>query len=348
MSKTVLDSLNAGLLYSLAGDSTVLLMGEDILDPYGGAFKVSRGCSTRFPQQVLTTPISEGGLAGVAAGLALRGFRPVLEIMFGDFMTLLADQLVNHISKFRWMYNDTVEVPLLIRTPMGGRRGYGPTHSQTLEKLYLGVPGLTVVAPNHFYMNEEDEPGQLLKSLILESSSPVLFIENKLQYLLPLKTSQDLADFELRETFEKSDSAHLFPVRELTVRGAPAPVCTLSAYGYMSELCALAMLTLAYEYEIFCQLVIPTKLSPFDASALFESVLATGKLVIVEEGTKTLGGGAEVAALTAEALGSRLKNVSRVAARQTPIPAAPTLEASTLPQVMDIVNAVRKQVGVHG
>jgi pyruvate/2-oxoglutarate/acetoin dehydrogenase E1 component len=348
MNKTVLDSLNTGLLDALAGDPRVLFMGEDILDPYGGAFKVSRGCSTRFPQQVLTTPISEGGLAGVAAGLALRGYRPVLEIMFGDFMTLLADQLVNHISKFRWMYNDSVELPLLIRTPMGGRRGYGPTHSQTLEKLYLGVPGLTIVAPNHFTLNENGEPGQLLQRLILESNSPVLFIENKLQYLFPLKTGLDLPDFKLRETFEVSDAAHLFPVRELTVRGAPAPVCTLTTYGYMSELCAQAMLTLAYEYEIFCRLVIPTKLSPFETSALVESVNATGNLVIVEEGTKTLGWGAEVAALTAEALGSRLKNVSRVAARQTPIPAAPTLEASTLPQVADIVNAVRKQVGLHG
>ncbi len=345
MSKTVLDSLNTGLLNALAGDPTVLLMGEDILDPYGGAFKVTRGCSTRFPQQVLTTPISEGGLAGVAAGLALRGFRPVLEIMFGDFMTLLADQLVNHISKFRWMYNDSVEVPLLIRTPMGGRRGYGPTHSQTLEKLYLGVPGLTVVAPNHFFLTEGGEPGQLLTRLILESNSPVVFIENKLQYLFPLKAGQELADFELRETFEKSDSTHLFPVRELAVRGAPAPVCTLSAYGYMSDLCAQAMLTLAYEYEIFCQLVTPTKLSPYETSTLFESVGLTGNLVIVEEGTKTLGWGAEVAALTAEALGNRLNYVSRVAARQTPIPAAPTLEASTLPQVADIVNTVRKQVG---
>lgn len=345
MSKTVLDSLNAGLLNALGGDPKVLLMGEDILDPYGGAFKVSRGCSTRFPQQVLTTPISESGLAGVATGLALRGYRPVLEIMFGDFITLLADQLVNHISKFRWMYNDSVEVPLLIRTPMGGRRGYGPTHSQTLEKLYLGVPGLTVVAPNHFNINEDGEPGQFLSRLILESNSPVLFIENKLQYLFPLKTSQDLADFELRETFEVSDSALLFPIRELTIRGGPAPVCTLSAYGYMSELCAQAMLTLAYEDEIFCQLVIPTRLSPFDTTALVESVEATRNLVIVEEGTITMGWGAEVASLTAEAMGSRLKNVSRVAARQTPIPAAPTLEASTLPQVTDIVNAVRKQVG---
>ena len=162
MSRTVLDSLNAGLLRALGEDTRVLLIGEDILDPYGGAFKVTKGCSTQYPQQVITTPISEAGLAGVAAGLALRGFRPVLEAMFGDFTALMADQLINHISKFRWMYNDTVEVPLVIRTPMGGRRGYGPTHSQTLEKLYLGIPGLTVVAPNHFVLPNSPEPGELL------------------------------------------------------------------------------------------------------------------------------------------------------------------------------------------
>ena len=147
MNKSVLSSLNAGLLRALQQDERVYLLGEDILDPYGGSFKVTRGCSTAFPQRVITTPISEAGLAGVSAGMALRGLRPVLEIMFGDFITLTVDQLVNHISKFRWMYNNTVSLPLVIRTPMGGRRGYGPTHSQTLEKLFLGVPGLTVAAP---------------------------------------------------------------------------------------------------------------------------------------------------------------------------------------------------------
>ena len=127
--------------------SACIILGEDVLDPYGGAFKVTRGLSTAFPERVQTTPISEAGIVGVAAGMALRGLRPVVEIMFGDFITLAADQLVNHAAKFRWMYNDQVRVPLVIRTPMGGRRGYGPTHSQTLEKLFLGVPGLKVLAP---------------------------------------------------------------------------------------------------------------------------------------------------------------------------------------------------------
>src|SRR5512136_2612410 len=147
---TVLESLNTGLHQAFSMDPGVYLLGEDILDPYGGAFKVARGLSSSYPERVLTTPISEAGFVGIAAGMALRGLRPVVEIMFGDFISLIADQLINHIAKFHWMYNEQVHVPLVIRTPMGGRRGYGPTHSQTLEKLYLGVPGLKVVAPAAF------------------------------------------------------------------------------------------------------------------------------------------------------------------------------------------------------
>ena len=134
---TVIDSLNSALITALEKDEHVLIFGEDILDPYGGAFKVTRGLSSSFPDQVFTTPVSEAGIVGVASGLALRGFRPVVEIMFGDFVTLAADQVINHAAKFRYMYNDQVNVPVVIRTPMGGRRGYGPTHSQTMEKLFI-------------------------------------------------------------------------------------------------------------------------------------------------------------------------------------------------------------------
>jgi pyruvate/2-oxoglutarate/acetoin dehydrogenase E1 component len=348
MSRTVLESLNAGLLKALGSSPDVLLLGEDILDPYGGAFKVTRGCSTRHPQQVITTPISEAGLAGVAAGLALRGLRPVIEVMFGDFITLMADQLVNHISKFRWMYNDTVNLPLVIRTPMGGRRGYGPTHSQTLEKLFMGVPGLTLVAPNHFLPEGSIDPGEQLSQLILETSDPVLFIENKLQYLLPILSGTDLPDFTLRENFEENDKERLFPVRELEISGATAPVCTLTSYGYMSELCLQAVKKLAFEDEIFCRLVIPTRLSPFDTTLLQKSVRETGSLVIVEEGTMTMGWGAEVAAHIAESNDPGLKHLSRVAARNTPVPAAPSLENVTLPQVETIVNSVKKMAGKNG
>src|SRR4030042_7079068 len=174
---SVLESLNTALLRAFSDNLNVYLLGEDILDPYGGAFKVSRGLSTNFPERVLTTPISEAGFVGVAAGMALRGLRPVVEIMFGDFISLIADQMINHIAKFRWMYNDQVRVPLVVRTPMGGRRGYGPTHSQTLEKIFLGVPGLRVLAVNNFI-----DPSALLADTIINTQDPVLFIENKLLY----------------------------------------------------------------------------------------------------------------------------------------------------------------------
>jgi pyruvate/2-oxoglutarate/acetoin dehydrogenase E1 component len=173
---TVLESLNSALLHAMETDPSVFVLGEDILDPYGGAFKVTRGLSTRFPERVLTSPISEAALVGVANGMALRGLRPVAEIMFGDFVTLIADQLVNQAAKFRWMYNNKVNVPMVVRTPMGGRRGYGPTHSQSLEKMFMGIPGLTVVAPNTL-----GDAGRLLEAAIADTD-PVLFVEHKLLY----------------------------------------------------------------------------------------------------------------------------------------------------------------------
>lgn len=342
MKKTVLDSLNQGVLSALKKDSKVLLLGEDILDPYGGAFKVTRGCSTAFPGQVITTPISEAGLGGVAAGLVLRGQRPVLEIMFGDFSTLLADQIINHITKFRWMYNNTVSLPLVIRTPMGGRRGYGPTHSQTLEKIYLGIPGLTVAAPVNLDDGAGYTPGEMLENVILHSEDPVLFIENKLQYLLPVMTKEDLTNLSIQKY-----GPGIFPTFTLSLKGAPPPVVTLAAYGYMAELARQAQERLAFEEEIFTELVIPTMLAPFGSDPLMESVMRTGKLVTIEEGGRSLGWGSELIARLAETRPFFRMSVVRVAARDLPVPAAPSLEKKVLPQLDDILNAVRKAVNTH-
>lgn len=343
MKNTVLDSLNQGLLSALEKDERVLLLGEDILDPYGGAFKVTRGCSTSFPERVITTPISEAGLGGVAAGLALRGIRPVLEIMFGDFTTLLADQLVNHITKFRWMYHNTVSLPLVIRTPMGGRRGYGPTHSQTLEKLFLGIPGLTVAAPMNLYDTTSGyTPGSMLESVIVNTDGPVLFIENKLQYLMPVFGASDLPDFEIHV-----DGDAPYPTFIFSLKGAPAPTVTLTAYGYMAEIARQAQEKLAFEEEIFTELVIPTVLAPFRFDALQGSVSRTGRLVTIEEGGRTMGWGSEVITGLLERDTQLRIPVVRVAARDLPVPAAPTLERQVLPQVEDIMAAVRKAAIIH-
>ncbi len=344
---TVLDSLNRSLLDVMASDQRVYLLGEDVLSPYGGAFKVARDLSTRFPERVMTTPISEAAIVGLAAGMALRGLRPVVEIMFGDFTTLIADQLINHAAKFRWMYNDQVRVPLVVRTPMGGRRGYGPTHSQTLEKHFLGVPGLRVVAPSVY-----GDPGGLLARAI-EDDDPVLFVENKLLYLLPVQDESSLNEFVLGPVGPAAARASdrdavqalapalpqitYAPAYRLVLRDAPPPQLTIAAYGYMGELARQAMLRLAYEQELFAELIVVTQLSPFEIDPILDSARRSRHLLAVEEGGLTMGWGAEVLARAAEQLGPALGTSRRLAALDLPVPASGPLEQQVLPGVDQIV-----------
>lgn len=335
---TVLESLNTALHRAFGEDERLVLLGEDILDPYGGAFKVTRGLSDKYPQRVFTTPISEAGIVGVGAGLALRGFHPIVEIMFGDFLTLAADQLINHVAKFRWMYNLPASLPLVIRTPMGGRRGYGPTHSQTLEKLFMGVPGLDILAPHTLL-----DPGRLLISATRDHADPVLFIENKLLYNLPIPGTDDLVEFNIQEIPHPA-AVQYSPTVIVRVKGAPAPQLTVTSYGYMADLSRQAVLQLAYEHEIFAELVIFSQLAPFYITPLVEAASQTKKLVTVEEGTLSLGWGAEMVARLAEQPGVSLEAVIRVAAQDTPVPASGPLENETLPAVKQIIAAGQKIV----
>jgi pyruvate/2-oxoglutarate/acetoin dehydrogenase E1 component len=322
---TVLERLNFALHRAMETDERVFVLGEDVLDPYGGAFKVTRGLSTRYPERVLTTPISEASIVGVASGMALRGLRPVAEIMFGDFVTLAADQLINHAAKFRWMYADHVRVPIVVRTPMGGRRGYGPTHSQSLEKLLLGVPGLKVVAPNAL-----GDPADLLAAAIADDD-PVLFAEHKLLYPRPMLEpgEGELVDFRI----EAGDGPYPFH----RLQPAYPAELTLATFGYNFELVRQAALDLLYEREIFAEIVVFAQLSPFNLEALFDSLARTRRLLTIEEGTLTLGWGAEVAARSSEAVeGLRVR---RVAALDLPIANSRPLEEAILPSQETIIQA---------
>jgi pyruvate/2-oxoglutarate/acetoin dehydrogenase E1 component len=315
---TVLESLNSSLHHVMETDGRIYVLGEDILDPYGGAFKVTRGLSTRFPERVLTTPVSEAAIVGIANGMALRGLHPVVEIMFGDFVTLSADQLVNHAAKFRWMYNDNVKVPMVVRTPMGGHRGYGPTHSQSLEKMFLGVPGLKVVAPNTF-----GDAGKLLEAAIADND-PVLFVEHKLLYSRPqLEAGRgELTDIQYQQTGKTYPNYILgFPNH--------TPQLTIATYGYNFELARAAVIDLLMEHEIFSEIVLFSQLSPFDMEPLFDSLTRTRKLLTVEEGTLTLGWGAEVVARAVETISGL--QIKRAAALDFPIANARTLEDAILP-----------------
>jgi pyruvate/2-oxoglutarate/acetoin dehydrogenase E1 component len=279
--------------------------------------------------------------------------------MFGDFLTLIADQLINHMTKFAWMYSggkrdqDAVRVPLVIRTPMGGRRGYGPTHSQTLEKIFLGVPGLRILAPSAL-----GDPGGLLSTAILKDDQPVLFIENKLLYLLPVQDPFNLEEFDIDIAPLSTPASHFIsgdlpevenpifyaPTYSSSIRDAPSSDLTLVAYGHMAELARQAVLQMAYDREIFIDLVIPTQLAPLNIEPILTSVLRTGRLLVAEEGSVSSGWGAEVLARAVEAAGPRLKIARRVAAKNFPIPASGPLESAVLPGVDEIIQIAQKMI----
>jgi pyruvate/2-oxoglutarate/acetoin dehydrogenase E1 component len=318
----VLASLNNGLRAALAEDERVVVLGEDVLDPYGGAFKVTRGLSSQFPDRVLTMPISE-----------LRGCLPVAEIMFGDFLFLAGDQIVNHAAKYRAMFNDKVRVPLVIRTPMGGRRGYGPTHSQSLEKHFLGVPGLWVVAPNPLV-----DPGRLLRQAIFDVEDPVLFVENKIGYGDPLL--HDAPGYDLVSLI---DAPSPFPTVWLKPRTPPDGL--LLCYGGMTRLALDAAETLRAREHLSLGLVAVSQLSPTPASHLDTILQESGASVVVtvEEAPPEGGWGAEMIATVEQIRETRRLpafTYRRVGAKNTAIPSARDLEDGTLPQAGDIVAAV--------
>jgi len=330
---TVLASLNAGLRAALAADERVLVLGEDVLDPYGGAFRVTRGLSTEFPDRVLTTPVSEAGIVAAATGLALRGFRPVVEIMFADFLLLAADQIVNHAAKYRAMYDERVRVPLVVRTPAGGRRGYGPTHSQSLEKHFLGVPGLWVAAPHAL-----TDPGALLRQAILDVDDPVLFVEHKITYGEPLRSEPPGYD-----AVRLADAASPFPTLWLKPDG-PADGLLL-CYGGMTQPALDAAAILREREKLALGLVIVSQLAPTPVTHLdaILSAAAPAAVVTVEEASMEGGWGAEMIATIERIRDIRqLSAIShrRIGAKSTPIPSARDLEDAVLPQTDDIVAAV--------
>ncbi len=336
--KRGVQALNEALHAIFAERGDVVLFGEDVLDPYGGAFKVTAGLSDAYPDRVLTTPISEASLFGVAAGMALRGQRPILEIMFGDFVTLGLDQVVNGISKFREMYDDQVTVPLVVRTPMGGRRGYGPTHSQSLEKLFLGIPNVVVVAASECH-----DVGALLTAAV-DDERPVFFFENKLLYGRAIRRPEDghIGELAVRE------SGAPYPALTFSATDFTEGATTIVTYGGMLPVVLDAVTELVLEHEIFCEVVALSQLVPVALDAVLESVARTGALVTAEEGTLTGGFGAEIAARVQEAAWGDLRApVRRVAARDGIIPSARPLEDAMLPSVEDVVEAVMALEGAH-
>lgn len=311
--------LNNTLNCLLKKDKKLLIFGEDVESPYGGAFKITEGLSLEHPEQVWNTPISESAITGKAIGLAMGGYKPIVEIMFADFLTLTLDQLLNSASKFSAMFHLDNDLPFLIRTPSGGRRGYGATHSQSLEKHFLGIPNLKVAAIN--YLLDEKTLQE-----IYTPCCPTLVIENKSDYSKPIK---NLSAFN-RLFCESSHSLVISPK-------CPARV-TLLCYGGMLSYAEEAAAQLLFNYEIAVEIVCPIQLFPFNDQRLTESVNRTGKLLCVEEGTSFANFSSQcIAQLHANGIVFSSKMLS---ARGNIISSALHIELAQLPNDKDIISEI--------
>lgn len=325
----IVDAIRSALDESMAEDRRIILMGEDLCDPYGGAFKVTAGLSSKYGNRVRNTPISEAAIVGIGNGLAIAGFKPVVEIMFGDFVMLAADQIINQAAKFADMYNGQVQVPIIIRTPMGGYRGYGPTHSQSLEKHLLGLPGTRVLAIHTRYC-----PGAMYRKLLETVDRPTLVVENKLLY-------GQRTDPQAPAGSVITATATDFP----TIRIAPESETSLTivAYGGLVPMAEAAIESLIEE-DVACDLLIPTQLYPLDIEPIVESVARTGRILVIEEGQGFAGFGSElIAKLTEDHRISSLK-ARRVHASPCAIPASKPAESAVLPSAESILNAALQLV----
>ncbi|MEV0631322.1 alpha-ketoacid dehydrogenase subunit beta [Nonomuraea wenchangensis] len=310
----VSEHLNRALHDVLAADPTVHVLGEDIADPYGGAFKITKGLSSRFGERVRSTPISEAAIVGAGAGLALGGDKAIVEIMFADFAGLAFDQLVNFASKSTTMYGRPVPMPLVVRCPSGGRRGYGPTHSQSPQKHFLGVPGLSVLELTPFH------DARALLEDAFAAGRPALLFEDKVLY-----TRRMFRDGVVDELFRYELVNGLARV---AVEGVDGHDCTIIAPGGMAHRALEAMRALLLEHDVLCELLVPARLYPFDLGG----VLPRGRQVCVaEDGAAGATWGAEVATRLYPVLWGRLaRPITLVSAADSVIPAAPHLEREVL------------------
>lgn len=331
MQERVVANLNRALHALLEKDERIYLLGEDISDPYGGAFKVTKGLSTKFPERVLSTPISESAIAGVANGLALCGDRPIIEVMFGDFVGLCFDQIYNFAAKSVSMYGRHLPMRMIIRCPVGGNRGYGPTHSQSPQKHFIGIPNLALweLSPLH--------DNQIVFNRIFERGEPSILFENKTLYGKRMHRDGRISDvFSFDFIDKEANYARIF------VGSSPDVFdCVVIAPGGLAERAWNAAAELLVEDEIICQIIVPSCLYPFDVEPLVPILREAQLISVIEEGVAGGTWGTEVAGRVYEKLWGDLKRpVLLINSTAAVIPAAPHLERGVLVQTETIYRAV--------
>jgi pyruvate dehydrogenase E1 component beta subunit len=318
---TYRDAINLALKEEMRRDPSVVIWGEDVA-LYEGSFKVTRGLLTEFGEErVKDTPISENTIIGVAIGAAMGGLRPIAELMTVNFALLAMDQIINHMTKIRYMFGGQVNLPMVIRAPGGGGSQLAAQHSQSLETYFMHAPGMRVLVP----ATPADARG-LLKSAIRDPN-PVVFLEHELLYNSKGEVPED-PDF-------------LVPFGSAEVKRAGKDV-TIVAYSRMTVLALQAAEELEKE-GIACEVVDLRSLAPLDTNAFTVSVRKTGRAVVVEECWRTCGLGAEIASLIYEGCFDSLRApVRRVSGLDVPMPYSRKLERLCIPQVEDIVKAVKE------
>ena len=317
---TMREALNQAMKEEMARDPNVFLLGEEV-GAYQGAYKITQGLLAKFGEwRVRDTPIAEEAIAGVAVGAAFIGLRPIAEMMTFNFSILALDMIVNHAAKYRYMSGGQIRCPMVMRGPSGAAAQVAAQHSQAFESWYTNVPGLVVVMPS----TPKDAKG-LLKSAIRDDN-PVIFLENEVLY----NFKGEVPDEEFHIPLGLSDVKR--PGKDVTIVAWSRSVVTAMA----------AAKTLA-EQGIEAEVVDPRTLRPLDDDAIFESVRKTNRCVVVEEGWRIAGFGAEIAdRVQRECFDSLDAPVLRVTSLDVPMPYAKTLEKAYLPQPDEVVEAVKK------
>ena len=319
---TYVEAINEALLEEMARDESVFIFGEDIAIGYGGGgmFGATRGLVEKFgPDRVIDTPLSEVAIAGAALGAAMVGLRPIAEIMFGDFLAIIMDQLVNNMAKMRWSLDGKFDVPIVIRTSYGAGIGAGFHHSQSFESWLANVPGLKVVMPS----DPADAKG-LLKTAIRDND-PVVFMEHKFLYK--------------RLKGPVPDGEYLIPLGKGEIK-RPGEDVTIIATGNMVRR-ALEAADALHAKGVSAEVLDPRTILPLDEELIIQSVKKTGRAVIVHEAPTFGGFGGEIAGLLADKAIDYLDGpIKRVGALFTPIPNWIKMEEYYLPSVEKIVNAV--------
>jgi pyruvate/2-oxoglutarate/acetoin dehydrogenase E1 component len=329
----IAEALRDAIAEEMARDPSVFCIGEDIGVPggWGGAFTVTLGLEKRFPYRVIDTPIAELGFFGVATGAALMGMRPIADVQYGDFLFLASDQIINNAAKLRYMSGGDCKIPLVMRAPIGAT-GRGSQHAQSMERYFTGVPGLKVVAVSTAY----DAKG-MLKAAVRDDN-PVLIFEHKLLYGSKGARAEPGA---VDATSDIPEEDYVVPLDRAAIR-RPGKDVTILGWLLMAHYAGAAATELASS-GVDAEVVDVRSLSPIDYDTIGESVRKTGRVVIVEEGPKTGGVSAEIAAGIMERFGEHLlAPVVRVASPDVPVPFSPPLENAYRPDAARIVQAVRR------